>query len=168
VFNNSILLKIQELAIVDDSRKCDFRTNLVGAGVHLPPGVALGVLPAVSEAFKVLGAPSFPSLVHGKGGGFRPRIRLSSPWTLLLSSPFPPSQISNLKFQISVAVAFLVVFAFAFAFSPHPHPPQNPVQDPRQRRHCFGNTSGVIIPQNGDHNSREKARKWEGRTTHLW
>jgi hypothetical protein len=60
---------------------------------------------------------------------------------LFLPSPFPPSQISNLKSQISAAVDVAAAFTFAFAFSPQALPPQNPVQDPTQR-HCSASTNG--------------------------
>src|SRR5271154_2277775 len=45
------------------------------------------------------------------------------------------------------------------------HPPQNPAQQPRQRRRCFSNTSGVISSQNGDDGSRGNSEKTEGSAT---
>jgi hypothetical protein len=119
---------------------------------------------SAAVAFLVAGCPMRRNCARGLSS---PHLIPSSPQTTLRSLsgtlPFPPSQISNLKFQISAAVALLVVFAFAFAFSPHP--PQNPVQDPSQRRNCFANTSGVTIPQNGDDDSREFSGKREGWAT---
>jgi hypothetical protein len=107
------------------------------------PEPALGVRDLLSD-FAFVGAPA----CCARQRNARENPAHMPPHNAIPHSPYSfelaLSPISNLKSEISNLRRRR--FAFASAFSPHAHPPQNPLQHPSQRRHCSGNTSGVIMP----------------------